>query len=111
MTKKLIFLFTVFINITSFGQVTKQIKGQMIDQRTEETIEKCEIMIQNQATKKKFLAETDDNGYFSFINVPIGKYTFHITDKDYTDTKFNFETNAEEHVTKNYVLVHQSMVN
>ena len=103
MTKKLIFLFTVFISLTSFGQVTKQIKGQMVDQRTKETIEKCEIMIQNQATKKKFVAETDDNGYFSFTNVPVGKYTFHITDKDYTDTKFNFETNVEEHVAKNYV--------
>ena len=71
MTKKLIFLFTVFISLTSFGQVTKQIKGQMVDQRTKETIEKCEIMIQNQATKKKFAAETDDNGYFSFKNVPV----------------------------------------
>jgi hypothetical protein len=69
MTKKLIFLFAVFISLTSFSQVTKQIKGQMIDQRTEETIEKCEIMIQNQSSKKKFVAETDDNGYFSFKNV------------------------------------------
>ena len=95
----------VFVMLLSIGftqaQVSKLVEGNIIDERTENEVEKVELYIQNYASKKKYLAETDDNGHFAMKNIPFGKYVLVVKDKDYETKKFNFEINEDhkEHFT------------
>ncbi|MFN5846010.1 MAG: cellulose synthase family protein, partial [Flavobacteriia bacterium] len=74
---------------------SKLVTGKMIDQKTEEEIEEVELKLINKKTKAEFLAETDDQGIFTFKNIPLGKYDFHVTDKDYMDNTFPIELTAD----------------
>ena len=89
----------VFVMLLSIGfsqaQVSKLVEGNIIDERTENEVEKVELYIKNYQTKKKYLAETDDNGYFKLKNIPFGKYVLVVKDKDYETKKFNFEINVD----------------
>ena len=62
----------VFVMLLSIGftqaQVSKLVEGNIIDERTENEVEKVELYIQNYTTKKKQLAETDGDGYFAMKN-------------------------------------------
>ncbi len=95
----------VFVMLLSIGftqaQVSKLVEGNIIDERTENEVEKVELYIQNYTTKKKQLAVTDGNGYFAMKNIPFGKYVLVVKDKDYETKKFNFEINEDhkEHFT------------
>lgn len=77
------------------AQVSKVVRGQMIDQKTEDPIEKVELTLINAKTKAQYTSETNDEGQFEFKNVPLGEYEFHVSDKDYNDNKFNIELNEE----------------
>jgi cellulose synthase/poly-beta-1,6-N-acetylglucosamine synthase-like glycosyltransferase len=97
MTKIHFVIFALFIALGSQAQVSKLVTGTMIDQRTRDVADEVELELRSNDKKKTFKAETDDNGVFKFKNVPLGKYTLHVTDKDYMDIKQNVEL-TEDHV-------------
>jgi len=92
--------FTLVLILTSgmaMSQVSQRVTGTMVDQKTEEPIEKVEIALRNTKTKEEFRVETNDDGVFTFKNIPLGTYEFHVTDRDYMDNKFSVEIN-EDHL-------------
>jgi cellulose synthase/poly-beta-1,6-N-acetylglucosamine synthase-like glycosyltransferase len=96
MMNKFLLVFVMLLSIGfSQAQVSKLVEGNIIDERTENEVEKVELYIKNYQTKKKYLAETDDNGYFKLKNIPFGKYVLVVKDKDYETKKFNFEINVD----------------
>lgn len=88
---------TIFIasSFIVFGQVSKRVTGTLIDQKTEELLDEVEVTLENKITHKRFQVETDENGQFNFKHVPIGKYEFHVSDKDYVDNHFPIELTTE----------------
>jgi cellulose synthase/poly-beta-1,6-N-acetylglucosamine synthase-like glycosyltransferase len=98
MTRIYLVLFTLLFTFALEAQVSKVVTGNMIDQKTEDPIEKVELMLKNTTTKSEYLTETDDNGKFIFKNIPFGKYEFHVSDRDYMDNSFKVEL-TEEHAS------------
>jgi len=93
---KFLLVFVLLLSIGfSHAQVSKLVEGNIIDERTENEVDKVELYIKNYQTKKKYLVETDDNGYFKLKNIPFGKYVLVVKDKDYETKKFNFEINKD----------------
>ncbi len=89
---------TIKNEITKKGesnQVTKVLKGILLDEKTGYEAEEVEIKIQNLETKKEYKTETNSEGIFSFRNVPLGKYNLLISDKDYTKKSFEIELNQD----------------
>ncbi|MEN9442070.1 MAG: hypothetical protein RLZ33_2147 [Bacteroidota bacterium] len=95
MTKIHFVIFALFIAVSSQAQVSKLVTGTMIDQRTRDVADEVELELRSNDNKKTFKAETNDEGVFAFKNVPLGKYTLHVTDKDYTDIKQNVELTTD----------------
>ena len=95
MTKIHFVIFALFIAVSSQAQVSKLVTGTMIDQRTRDVADEVELELRSNDNKKTFEAETNDEGVFAFKNVPLGKYTLHVTDKDYTDIKQNVELTTD----------------
>jgi cellulose synthase/poly-beta-1,6-N-acetylglucosamine synthase-like glycosyltransferase len=79
------------------AQVSKLVKGQIVDQRTEQPADEVEISLKDNKTGKSYTTETDDDGFFELRNIPISTYTFHVIDKDYLDNPFPVEI-TEKHV-------------
>lgn len=99
---KFLLVFVMLLSIgISHAQVSKLVEGNIIDERTENEVEKVELYIKNYQTKKKYLTETDDNGHFALKNIPYGTYALVVKDKDYETKQFNFEINEDhkEHFT------------
>ncbi len=96
MTRIYLAVIALLCTLVTNAQVSKLVTGKMIDQKTEEPIDEVELKLINKDTKAEFLAETDDEGVFAFKNIPLGKYEFHVTDKDYMDNTFPIEL-KEEH--------------
>jgi cellulose synthase/poly-beta-1,6-N-acetylglucosamine synthase-like glycosyltransferase len=96
MTRIYLVVIALFSTLLTHAQVSKLVTGKMIDQKTEEPIEEVELKLINMETKAEFVTETDDEGVFAFKNIPLGKYEFHVTDKDYMDNTFPIEL-KEEH--------------
>ena len=79
--------------------VTKKIKGYLVDYKTKDEVDEVEVKLKSLVTGKIFVSETNEDGVFTFNNVPIGKNMLILTDKDYRpDTLKVFETNAKEHL-------------
>jgi cellulose synthase/poly-beta-1,6-N-acetylglucosamine synthase-like glycosyltransferase len=79
--------------------VSKKIEGFLVDFKTKSDVEEVEVQLKSLVTGKVYTAETDDNGKFTFRNVPIGKSKLRLIDKDYRATVLKvFETNAKEHL-------------
>ena len=95
MTKIHFVIFALFIAVSSQAQVSKLVTGTMIDQRTRDVADEVELELRSNDNKKTFKAETNDEGVFAFKNVPLGKYTLHVTDKDYMDIKQNVELTTD----------------
>ncbi len=91
----LFFSFFLINPTQTFSQMSKVVKGIMIDQKTGEEIDELEIMLQNIQTKKKYYVETDNDGHFTFHNIPLGDYDFHVTDRDYMDNTFRVIINQD----------------
>ncbi len=101
MLRFLLVLLLFFSVSTSNAQVCKKVEGKLFDQQTEREVDEVKLVIQNDKTKKVYLNETDDSGYFKFKNVPLGKYHVVITDKNYEKVSYKFELTAahKEHYT------------
>ena len=79
--------------------VSKKIEGFLVDFKTKSEVEEVEVELTSLVTGKVYTAETDENGKFTFRNVPIGKSTIKLIDKDYRPSVLKvFETNAKEHL-------------
>ena len=87
-------VFFCFVNGLS-AQVTKEIKGQLVDMKTNYDVEDVEISLTAKGKGKVWVTRTNDNGEFTFRNIPLGKLEISIIDKDYRFEKFKFETNAK----------------
>ena len=97
MTKIHFVIFALFIAVSSQAQVSKLVTGTMIDQRTRDVADEVELELRSTDNKKTFKAETNDEGVFAFKNVPFGKYTLHVTDKDYMDIKQDLVLTEKDH--------------
>jgi cellulose synthase/poly-beta-1,6-N-acetylglucosamine synthase-like glycosyltransferase len=78
---------------------TKKINGYLVDYKTKDEVDEVEVKLKSYVNGKTYITETNDEGVFTFENVPIGKSIILLTDKDYRpDTLKIFETNAKEHL-------------
>ena len=94
-----LFISTAFANKTYIAPVSKKIEGYLVDFKTKSDVEEVEVQLKSLVTGKVYTAETDENGKFTFRNVPIGKSKLRLIDKDYRPTVLKvFETNAKEHL-------------
>ncbi len=95
MTRLLFFVLLLVASSSAYAQVSKIVQGNIIDEKTNDPTEKVDLKIVNKSTKKTFRAETDDNGYFAFRNVPYGDYTLTVYDADYNRKTFDFNINED----------------
>ena len=94
-----LFISTAFANKTYIGPVSKKIEGFLVDYKTKSEVDEVAVQLKSLVTGKVYLAETDDNGKFTFRNVPIGKSKLRLIDKDYRAVTLKvFETNEKEHL-------------
>ena len=89
--------------------ICKVIKGQLADFRTKNDAEEVEINLKSLVTGKIYSTETDEEGNFYFYNVPLGKCSLSIVDRDYRPETFAFETN-QDHL-KNFTFSEPFKVN
>jgi cellulose synthase/poly-beta-1,6-N-acetylglucosamine synthase-like glycosyltransferase len=93
------FISTAFANKTYIGKFSKKIEGFLVDFKTKSEVEEVEVELTSLVTGKVYTAETDENGKFTFRNVPIGKSKLRLIDQDYRATTLKiFETNEKEHL-------------
>ena len=97
MPKISLLLFAVFITSLLNAQITRLVKGRVIDQKTERAVEEVEIKLQNTKTKKSYIVETSEDGDFEFKNIPFGNYNLLAGDKNYEKKTLNNFTLTEEH--------------
>ena len=94
-----LFISTAFANKTYIGPVSKKIEGFLVDYKTKSEVDEVAVQLKSLVTGKVYLAETDDNGKFTFRNVPIGRSKLRLIDKDYRATTLKvFQTNEKEHL-------------
>jgi len=94
-----LFISSVFANKTYIGPVSKKIEGYLVDYKTKAEVEEVEVELTSLVTGKVYTAETDENGKFTFRNVPIGKSKLRLIDKDYRSVTLKvFQTNEKEHL-------------
>ncbi|MBM3917233.1 MAG: glycosyltransferase [Sphingomonadales bacterium] len=93
------FVSSVFANKTYIGPLSKKIEGFLVDYKTKAEVEEVEVELTSLVTGKVYTAETDENGKFTFLNVPIGKSKLRLIDKDYRAITLKvFQTNEKEHL-------------
>tara|TARA_Y100000589_G_scaffold39903_1_gene33419 strand:- start:7019 stop:8887 length:1869 start_codon:yes stop_codon:yes gene_type:complete len=90
-------IFTLLYTCITNSQELKNIYGSIVDEKTERSVEDLKIEIKHINSDKIFLTETNQNGDFNFLNIPIGKYNLSIHNKDYIKSPFSFE------VTKSHI--------
>ena len=91
---RFLFVLFLFISANPFAgnsQAVQTFGGTIIDEKTERAVEEMELTVEHLQSHKKFVTETNDDGKFSFKNLPVGKYQLVVTDKDYLKDPFNFE--------------------
>ena len=88
----LVLVFSMVFGINA--QVTKEIKGNLVDMKTSYDVEKVELSLTSKKTGKVWTTNTNNDGEFTFKNIPLGELEIRITDKDYRFEKFNFQTDS-----------------
>ena len=93
--KKALFVFAIIFLFNGISaQVSKEIKGSLIDMKTKGEAEKVDVQLLSIKTGKSWTTSTNDNGEFLFKNIPLGKLELKIIDSDYRSEKFGFETDS-----------------
>ena len=87
-------VFYFFLNGLS-AQGTKEINGQLVDMKTSYDVEDVEISLTAKKTGQVWITRTNDDGVFTFRNIPLGNLELSIIDKNYRPEKFKFETNLK----------------
>lgn len=90
-------LFTLLISFFGLSQEAKSVNGSIIDMNTERSIEEVELQLVSKMDKKTYTTESDDDGHFEFKNIPLGEYTFKVSDEDYNPVSFDVTLN-EAHI-------------
>lgn len=86
----------VCVAAVGFGQAKRNVQGFLADQRTKGAAEEVEVTLTSTVDGKKYVTETDDNGFYRFEKVPAGQdYVLEITDKDYRSKKMTKFIDAE----------------
>lgn len=98
MSRIYLVVFSLLFSFALQAQVSKIVRGKLIDQKTKYAVEEVALALKNTATKATFVSETDDDGKFAFKNIPLGNYELHVTDKDYNDIVQKVELN-EDHLS------------
>lgn len=76
MSKKITFsLLTLFFYINLSAQTTQTIRGRIIDTNTEKPLAGANIVLK----KTTIGTQADDNGYFRFEKIPVGRYQLEIS--------------------------------
>ena len=94
MKKTLLVFAIIFLCNAISAQVSKEIKGSLIDMKTKGEAEKVDVQLLSVKTGKSWTTSTNDKGEFIFKNIPLGKLQIKITDSDYRYEKFGFETDS-----------------
>ncbi len=83
-------LIFVLMALTSFGQNVKFVKGSIIDSKTEQPLKnvKMQLVLSDSTTRD---AETDDNGVYTFKNIPLGRHKIRVNDKTYHTAIYTIE--------------------
>ena len=93
--KKALFVFAIIFLFNGISaQVSKEIKGSLIDMKTKGEADKVEVQLLSIKTGKSWTTSTNDKGEFLFKNIPLGKLELKIIDRDYRSEKFGFETDS-----------------
>ena len=93
--KKILLVFAIiFLTNGISAQVSKEIKGSLIDMKTKDEADKVEVQLLSIKTGKSWTTSTNDKGEFLFKNIPLGKLELKIIDRDYRSEKFGFETDS-----------------
>ena len=93
--KKALFVFAIIFLFNGISaQVSKEIKGSLIDMKTKGEAEKVDVQLLFLKTGKSWTTSTNDKGEFLFKNIPLGKLELKIIDRDYRSEKFGFETDS-----------------
>lgn len=90
-----LFFLSIFIGLfnVSSAETIAHLPGKVIDMNTHKGMKNVPIHIQLIETDEKFetTTVTDRKGNYTFENIPAGKYTLTVDDKEYQYKKFNFE--------------------
>ena len=93
--KKILLVFAIiFLANGISAQVSKEIKGSLIDMKTKNEADKVEVQLLSVQSGKSWTTSTNDKGEFLFKNIPLGKLEIIIIDRDYRSEKFGFETDS-----------------
>ncbi len=95
-TRYYLVLLLSLLTISGFSQNFEKVTGTLLDQKTKNPAEKVSIQIKNSDSTQVFTTETDENGIYTFKNVPAGNYQLKIVDKDYENKGFPVELRAEQ---------------
>jgi cellulose synthase/poly-beta-1,6-N-acetylglucosamine synthase-like glycosyltransferase len=95
MLKTLLLLIGLSVGFASFGQIKRDVKGRILDQRTENPAEEVELTLTDKATGKIVETETDDEGNYVFKQITPGVYKLKITDRDYDSKTFDVNVDAD----------------
>ncbi|MEY4861128.1 MAG: hypothetical protein RL059_827 [Bacteroidota bacterium] len=94
MKKTLLVFAIIFLCNAISAQVSKEIKGSLIDMKTKGEAEKVDVQLLSLKTGKSWTTSTNDKGEFLFKNIPLGKLQIKIIDSDYRYEKFAFEIDS-----------------
>ena len=97
-------LFFISLAFSTFAQDTVSVSGLVLDEKTEWEVEELEIQIQHKELKASFITETDDDGKYIFKNIPSGKYTLEVLDKDFNEKAFDFEVTASHQPNLDFMI-------
>lgn len=86
-------IFFIFIIATGsvFAQDADFVKGSIIDAKTEDLLDGVKMEIQDLDSNTLFQAETNNEGVFTFKQIPLGSYLLAVKDKTYNSIYIPFE--------------------
>lgn len=91
-------LLALVCSVLSFfasAQSARDVKGQLLDQRTENPAEEVKLELKDKSSGKIYTAETDEDGNYTFKKVNPAVYQLTITDKDYEAKTFEVNVDAD----------------
>ena len=104
--KNILFITFIIIGLSSYAQITQNIKGTVIDKESEFPLPGAEIQVTSGS--KKYGSVTDFNGEYIISNVPIGKIKIEVKYTGYNpQIKDNIELDAGKELVINFYLSEQ----
>ncbi len=92
---------TTVTSISAWSQA-QTVSGTIKEDRSKSELEEVEVTITHKESGKKYREETNENGVFTFKNIPVGFYTLEVTDSDFLKEPFEFETTVTHRPNLNF---------